>query len=82
MSKSNQYSPQLSQYLGNVELRASRIEDSYDRYACFRDALRSVSEAGLTESDLRLAINVLEKRIKETEPSNIGWASGELGDAD
>jgi hypothetical protein len=77
-----EYSPELCQYLGKIELDASQARDSFARYMVFNSALESLSRAGLPDEDSRLARGVLQTRARETKPWNIGCASGEAGEAD
>ena len=82
MSEDKQYSPELCQYIGQVELRASNSRNSFESHMCFCDALRYLPDERLSKEDSRLAEEVLSARAEETRPSNIGCASGEAGDAD
>ncbi len=80
--QTREYSDALTEYIGRTELLAARKSDGFDRYMCFFNALEKLASAGLSEEDSKLARNLLTKRVRETQPDNIGGASGEAGEAD
>lgn len=77
-----EYSPELYQYIGKIELKASQSINQFGRYTVFCDALESLSSEGLPKEESRLARELLITRARETKPDNIGCASGEDGEAD
>jgi len=77
-----EYSPELCQYIGRVEVEAFHERDSWDLYRCYQRALGSLITSGLSREDVAIAGDVLHKRLRETRPANIGCASGEAGEAD
>lgn len=75
----SKYSPELTRYLGRIEIDAFREKDKYYQNRIFRNALENLTTLGLSGEEFLLARQVLARRAHDTEPSNIGIASGDGG---
>ena len=79
MTETRAYSQDLTNFMGELELRASQQQNRFRRYMIFEDAN---PPAQLTKEEKSIAFEYLLRRRSETRPSNIGCASGEAGEAD
>jgi len=73
----------LCDYIGRMELEVSDLSQDR-RHEMFVESLNKIGSMpeGLLLPERAIARNYLQRRVKETQSSNMGCACGEAGEAD
>lgn len=70
-----EYSSELYQYIGKVELCAFESRNSLYPFRVFTKALRDLPQVGLSPEEFRLAKEILSEKVKDTKPWDFDYFS-------